>query len=118
MHYSSGIVIQLCLHKNNMQIELQSYSFDGTQKSVTTSTTTHTTPQQTVKQTNDGYNIIQNFEGNAQVREIASFIGEVTKMDMSQFKLVGAEFITLPVTIYRLYYEMIPFNLVQIVFVQ
>lgn len=68
--------------------------------------------------TSDGYNIIANYQSDQRVKELVAFLSQVVKTNLDQFRLTGAEFKPEPVVLYRLRYQMLSFNIVQLVYIQ
>ena len=120
MSYSSGIVVKLTLHLSNMQIELRSYSFDGTKthSKSSSSSSSSKVSNMVYQKTSDGFNIISDFTTNQRILDINNFLGEVSELKMSEFRLIGAEFIQNPIVLYRLKYRLPSLNIVQTVYVE
>ena len=101
-----------------MQIELRSYSFDGTKTHSKSSSSSSKVSNVVYQKTSDGFNIISDFTTNQRILDINNFLGEVSELKMSEFRLIGAEFIQDPIVLYRLKYQLPSLNIVQTVYVE
>lgn len=107
IQYSSGLIIQLTLHLDSMQIQLLNYSFQGQNNS---SQLPASLQGKSYSKGSDGYYLISDFASNTEIVSMTRFLSQVVKTSMSYFKLVSASYTTSPAVIFKLSYQIVTFS--------